>query len=391
MYELMNELIYEKRVMKRRFAQPLVCSLTALLLLLAATAATPEHDLRHFQPGDYVTGPKLPATGVAGKVVVLEYWGITCPPCIRAIPHTTEVGNQYSRDQVIIIANQVWSAGDRQVKDVWNKHAKHDSVTVVNGGKLASFQPRGVPSVVVFDHTGKSIWEGSPGGIDRVVAQAVANLPKPAEKPADADSSASDQAQGPAPIVTDIAGEHFDREIDLINAQTRRIDATLNKLRRAAELSSRSDQKQEAQAIIDAVNQWAGAQLAQANASLESDPATSYAIADSAAYLLGRDDLAEPFGQIKDKLQKDAEQFDVIRATIALRKAKAQATAIGLDESPAKVDRKKHSKTLRLITRDLQRLASDYPETDAAKQARQLLDAWDLDDQTPRIVPGLGR
>ena len=348
----------------------------AALMCLATQGTRAEHNLKDFDPGSFVTGTNFDGKDIRGKVVVLEYWGITCGPCIRAIPHTTELAKKYGHDKLVIIANQVWSASDNRTAETWNKHAKNDMVMVVNGGKLNSFQPRGVPRALIFDHTGKSIWEGHPGSMDKALADAIANMPEPAEQPAD--SEKGEQDAEPKLIVDGLEPEYFLGEMRLINAQDRNMAGTLAKLRRAAARSTRQGQMDEAKVIVAAVEAWAKPLQAKADAAYADDPATAYATAQQLVALLDGDELAKRANEIVTQIEKDDDLFDSVRATIALRGILARAQAIGLDRDPSVAKDREHAREVRQITSRLDRLIKAYPESEAGIEAKRLRSAWGL-------------
>ena len=54
-----------------------------------------------------VQGPSLPETQwdrLKGKVVVLEYWEISCAPCVAAIPHWNELVDQFKEKPVVFLS-----------------------------------------------------------------------------------------------------------------------------------------------------------------------------------------------------------------------------------------------------------------------------------------------
>ena len=127
-----------------RFAK-LAAPLFAVALLLSLTALTQADDktnadvtLDGVDLGTHVLGAEMKADDLKGKVVVFEYWGDRCPPCIASIP------------------------GLVKTKAAWEKAGGDDSITVVNHGKLKGAEHRGVPHAYVLDHTGKLIWKGNP-------------------------------------------------------------------------------------------------------------------------------------------------------------------------------------------------------------------------------------
>ena len=117
-----------------------------------------------------------------GRVVVFEYWGDRCPPCIASIPGIVKLRGEYKSDKLAIVANQVWTKDAEKTKAAWQKAGGDDNVTVINHGSLKGASPRGVPHAYVLDHTGKKIWEGNPhprgGGpeMKKVVKEAIAAM-----------------------------------------------------------------------------------------------------------------------------------------------------------------------------------------------------------------------
>ena len=155
----------------------------ALLAVLAIAAAgfayntalaADEPSLEGAKFGSYVTGPKLKHADLKGKVIVFEYWGDRCGPCLASIPHLVELQEKYGRDKLVIIANQVWTKSADAAKKAWMSRTKKDVVTVVNHGAIPGVQVRGVPHSFVFDGNGKFIWRGHPrGGLDEAIEKAI--------------------------------------------------------------------------------------------------------------------------------------------------------------------------------------------------------------------------
>jgi thiol-disulfide isomerase/thioredoxin len=173
----------------KRFAK-LAAPLFAVALLLGLTTLTQAEDktnaditLDGVSLGSHVLGPKLETDDLKGKVVVFEYWGDRCPPCIASIPGLVKLRSEVDADKVAIVANQVWTKEADKTKAAWTKAGGDDSITVVNHGSLRGANPRGVPHAYVLDHNGKKIWEGNPHPrakgkeMKEVVKKAMAAIP----------------------------------------------------------------------------------------------------------------------------------------------------------------------------------------------------------------------
>lgn len=163
---------------------------SSLLLALAAMLAinnfaqadNPTNDdeitLAEVNLGTHVHGPETDADTLTGKAVVIEYWGDRCPPCIRAIPHLNEVQAEYTRDKLIVVANQVWTQDVDAAKKAWSNAGGGDGVTVVNHGALQGAEVRGVPHAFVFKADGTLHWRGHPASdeFNTAVEEAVATV-----------------------------------------------------------------------------------------------------------------------------------------------------------------------------------------------------------------------
>jgi len=124
--------------------------------------------------GTHVTGPSVSAEDLKGKVVVFEYWGDRCPPCLASIPHITKLQEQHGRDKVVVVANQVWTKDVNAAKKAWQSKAKNDLVSVVNHGGLVGARVKGVPHSFVFNAKGKLVWNGHPmNGLDKAIDKAL--------------------------------------------------------------------------------------------------------------------------------------------------------------------------------------------------------------------------
>lgn len=344
---------------------------TVLLALACAMVSTvsAEPTLNNIDLGSYVTGPQINVADLRGRVVVVEYWGITCGPCLAAIPHTTELAERYGHEKLVIIANQVWGASDRQCKETWEARAKSNFVAVINGGSVRDFQPRSVPTAVMFDHEGKFIWQGHPGSMDRALADAVAKVP------ARAAAASAESEPALEPIVSGIELKYFGDEVQDINEQGRSFGRAVTTLTRRAERED--DRAVEAKAILEQVDRWVAEQTQAMEGARTSDPATAYAIAERVGGMLAGDTRAAAFTSLTKEFEQDDELMVQVRSTLMLRGIKAEAEAIGLSADPQAAQGKRElSRQLGSIERGLRRLVSVWPESEAGKEAATLLTAW---------------
>lgn len=131
-----------------------------------------------------LTGETLSPALLQGKVVLLDFWGTWCAPCIEAIPHLKRLSKKMKKDPFVVVS----IANDRDVEvlkkfieqkkmdwpQVWDEHREI-------GGQ---FGIRSYPTYVLFDHEGvatyqKSGWSSSVEiDVSREVAKAIRRAKK---------------------------------------------------------------------------------------------------------------------------------------------------------------------------------------------------------------------
>jgi len=340
-------------------------------LLCAPTTANAEPDLSKINLGSYVTGPNITKNDLSGRFVIVEFWGVNCPPCIASIPHMTKLAEEYGHKKLVIVAMHAQGGTEAQVKEKWEKHAKSNYVAVVNNGNLPGSNVRGIPDVFLFAPNGKYLWNGRPNGVEDALEQAMKRYRAPKQE--------KEEAPAPDPIVAGVEATYFDRQLEDINEQKRSIDRPLAQIRRYAERAPKEDQKQEADAILSAVVAWAETQASQIESAMSQDPATAYALTEAAIELLGRDELADQFKKTKKAMDADDALMDRVRSMRMLREVTEEAESIGLDKDPKAAQERGNAREVRLITRNLARIIKAWPETEAAKQAQALQSEWGLE------------
>ncbi|MGB0766553.1 MAG: TlpA family protein disulfide reductase [Phycisphaeraceae bacterium] len=356
--------------MKKRLPSIVTFAALALGLLCSPMSASATPDLSKFSLGTYVTGPKITNDDLNGRFVIVEYWGINCPPCIASIPKITELAKDYGHDRLVVVANHAQGGSINQIKEKWESRAKSNHVAVYNGGHLPGSNVRGIPDVFLFAPNGQFLWNGRPGGVEQALEQAMRSFRLPKKE--------KEEAPKPDPIVTGVEATYFDRQLEDINEQSRSIDRPLAQVRRFAERAPKEEQMQEAGAILAAVTDWAKLREQAIQSTRADDPAAAYAMAEKAIELFGRDELAKPFADVKAAMDADDKLMDRVRSMRMLREVIAEAESIGLHEDPAVGQDRRNARTVRAITRDLGRIIKNWPDTPAAAQAQSLQSKWGL-------------
>jgi peroxiredoxin/Flp pilus assembly protein TadD len=99
--------------------------------------------------GEYLSLPDL-----YGKVVMLDFWFTTCPPCVESIPALKRLAKRFEKENFVLLSISVdsddgeWRAFLKKHKMAWPQH-RDTSRKVVR-----AFEVTGYPTYILLDHEG---------------------------------------------------------------------------------------------------------------------------------------------------------------------------------------------------------------------------------------------
>jgi len=126
--------------------------------------------------GNLVSGPVLAADSLRNRVVVLEFWGRECAPCLISMPKLEALHKEFEASGLVIIGAHAQAAEPAELKK-----AAADlgvSFTIVDKADIADGMDfSGIPHCTVFDHTGRCIFRGAPADAYDLIASAARSAP----------------------------------------------------------------------------------------------------------------------------------------------------------------------------------------------------------------------
>lgn len=167
--------------------------LGALLTVCASAAPAQAQDLNIGSPApqlsveEWLKGSEVKAFA-SGQIYVVEFWATWCPPCLKSIPHLTELQHKY-KDQKVSILGIASSERSRQkdadlrtplVKFVEGQGDKMDYAVAYDSDRsmatswMQAANQGGIPTAFVVDGTGTIAWIGHPMEMDEPLAAIVA-------------------------------------------------------------------------------------------------------------------------------------------------------------------------------------------------------------------------
>lgn len=114
-----------------------------------------------------------------GSVYVIEFWATWCPPCIKGIPHLTELQHEYKDKGVTVIGISTETNGKvppfvKEKGDEMGYTVAIDAKGKMSEGYMKAFGQGGIPHAFIVDKTGKIAWRGHPMTMDEPLEQIVA-------------------------------------------------------------------------------------------------------------------------------------------------------------------------------------------------------------------------
>jgi peroxiredoxin len=107
----------------------------------------------HFKTSD-INGNKINTKNLAGKIIVLNFWFIKCPPCIMEMPDLNKIADSYKEDSWIVF---IAIALDKKYElEEFLEHTKFKYTIIDNGRYVAQqYNISSYPTNVIIDPQGK--------------------------------------------------------------------------------------------------------------------------------------------------------------------------------------------------------------------------------------------
>lgn len=143
------------------------CLLSLALLPLISCAkekekekpAVPNATLADVRFGEKVNDAPFDKDALAGKVVVVEEWGVNCGSCIQSLPHLAKMAKSGQKKGLVVVGLECQNSKKEDILKVL-KTARVEYPVMAGGS--APGGTGGIPYACVFDTTGKLVWNGFP-------------------------------------------------------------------------------------------------------------------------------------------------------------------------------------------------------------------------------------
>ena len=108
----------------------------------------------------HYSGPKLTEKDLEGKVVLVDCWGVKCPPCRALLPRMQEIWTHFDQKKFVLIGSHCQGKQPEAVKELVD--ANKLTYPIYERFGLAEGTPefRAIPFLYVVNHRGRVTYSG---------------------------------------------------------------------------------------------------------------------------------------------------------------------------------------------------------------------------------------
>jgi len=241
-------------------------TLAALVALSALSLSAA--NWRGLDDSNYYSGPKISEADLAGKVVMVDKWGINCPPCRALLPAMQKLWNANKSKPFVLIGAHCQGRNPEKVKELVDANKLTYPIYDWAGLAEPPSGGGGLPFMYVVDHRGKVVYSGrSHEEAEAAVQKAIA-------------------AVGAMPIlcggVTLQAFKAMEKSLVLgkpVKTHVKQLNAAVKKGEAKSATAVQQKQAEEAKAILAAIEEAKTDVKNEIESKRESDPEEAYKLA----------------------------------------------------------------------------------------------------------------
>ena len=108
----------------------------------------------------WYSGPKLTEKDLDGKVVLVDCWGVKCPPCRALLPRMEEIWGHFDKKKFVLVGSHCQGRQPEAVKELVD--ANKLTYPIYERFGLAEGTPefRAIPFLYVVNHRGRVVYSG---------------------------------------------------------------------------------------------------------------------------------------------------------------------------------------------------------------------------------------
>jgi len=339
----------------------------SVLALAASVACGSEFNmnvqLQDLELGPYVCGPKLSTSDLKNHVVLAEFWGVHCPPCIASLPKLDKWQKDHEAEGLIVLGIHAQGGPASAVKSTATDKGATFSI-YLNGEVKNGHDFRGIPHLFIFDHSGKCVFRGNPHDQQcyKVLKETLTKAPFAA-----------------------LAGKELVKMKSLGEALKKGLPvATAIEKAKAAGASPDAATAEEAKFIVDSLTTWGKAQIERARAQKADDVLGCWSGLQEVVKTFQGTEVATEAAQAIAELKIDNGYMTELAAWQALQKIQEvekelkPVRASDGDDITSDKFKKRNAIVLKKLIAGIQMMKKKYSDSAATTEAEAIASKYNL-------------
>lgn len=264
------------------------CSFCSWLLAADFDMSVTPDDIRL---GKRVSGAELSTEQLKNRVVLVEFWGVNCPPCLVSMPKLEQLHKELGPMGLMVVGVHAQGGPtDAIEQSVQKLGVTFPIVENANLSKGSDFS--GIPHCMLFDHEGKCLFRGSPFDVEAALRQAVINAP---------------------PMI--LAGRKLEK-LTAFNEQLRNESAFAGALRKAQSMSDSKDAQtaEEATYVVTQLTDYGEKLFTMARDGSTDDPVGAVNVMKRVATIYRGHEIGTKAADLQKAWKKDSEFQSALKA-----------------------------------------------------------------------------
>jgi thiol-disulfide isomerase/thioredoxin len=285
-------------------------------------------------------------------VVLVEFWGVNCPPCLASIPKLAAWNQEMQAQGLTVIGAHAQNEPVEKIRAT--AKSRGANYTIVGNATLKTGHDfRGIPHCILFDHTGKCLFRGGPNEVESLLRKAIQDAP---------------------PVI--LEGKNLTR-LTALNRTLKR-EQTFGAALKQARTEAKSDDSARAEEgtyVIDKLTAFGRKLIDGAKEKKELEPLETMTLTQRAATIFAGSDLGTEASALLTSLKKDTKFQADLKVWQTLQNVRSlQAGLIwppGPQDPQSRAFQATNARTLQQMTtliKGMQKAAPESKATDAAKE-----------------------
>jgi thiol-disulfide isomerase/thioredoxin len=308
--------------------------------------------------GTHVVGVKVDPADLKGRVVLVDYWGIDCAPCLQAMPRMAELNSELSGFGLLIIGSHVQEGEADKVRAVALSHKANFPISIQTRVR-GSEDNRFIPHCLLFDHTGKCVFRGDPTAVEPFIRKAVG-----------------------AALIAAAGREKFTTTVEPILKELRAGKPPAPILARVSAMRNYSGEAgADAKALLASMTAGGRKKLEEAAEKKDSDPVEAFLLIEKLPTAYKGTPLAQEATELLGKLRKEKAVTAELSARQYMEGVRKLDHQLGLGASdPRKPEfQKAYAPLLRQLRDKVTQMKRAWPDARTTKEALEIADRYGVE------------